>query len=66
MNVGRGLATADTEGKIRIGAELLILLLSVLETIVPFQVSYGFKESNFDLILRTYRFLAVVKMTPPP
>ena len=40
LNVGSGLATADTEGKTRIGAELLILLESVLETIVPFQVSY--------------------------
>jgi len=39
LDIGSGLAAADTEGRARIGAELLGLLESILDVIVPFQVS---------------------------
>jgi len=50
LNLGTDLANADTEGKTRIGAELLNLLESVLESIVPFQMPGCGEDDSSSMI----------------
>merc|ERR1719186_893059 len=51
LDAGSSLATADTEGRARIGAELLTLLESVLEVIVPFQIPGCSQDSSSSILI---------------
>jgi len=51
LDIGSGLATADTEGRARIGAELLAILESVLEKLVPFQIPGCSADDSTSLLV---------------